>query len=256
MEGQHAQEVMERTTDLPEKVQSVNTSPAAMLQMAVANDLDLDKVKQLMELQFTWEAEQARKEFFENLARFQEECVQITKDAVNSQFGNRYTTIGNLMTTANPFLGKHGFSARHEIDENGEIVVSCVLTHRSGHSEKVTMSAPSDKLTSNTGNDVRNAIQAKKSTITYLRAVTYEAVTGLAGTSDGSLDDDGNAAGKVLTGDKVKSLRNLIKSTGANEAKFLKVMKVEKLELIPDGKYKDAVNMIKEVEKRRKEAAK
>ena len=45
-------------------------TPAYMLQHAVANGADLDRLERLMDLQLRWEAEQAKRAFYAALADF------------------------------------------------------------------------------------------------------------------------------------------------------------------------------------------
>ena len=68
---------------------------------------------------------------------------------------------------------------------NGGVTVTCVLTHRDGHSEQTSLSAPAD----DSGN--KNGIQQIGSTINYLQRYTLMAITGLAAQDT---DDDGTAS--------------------------------------------------------------
>jgi hypothetical protein len=167
------------------------SSPAGMFSLAVSKGLDLDQVKKMMELQFTWDENQAKKAFFDDLAKAKTEMPPIPKDMKNKQYNDApYTSLGKLMEICNPALGKYGFSTRHEYGRDGDQqTCTCILSHKLAHSESVTEKGPPDKSGS------KNPIQERKSTITYLRAITYEGVTGVSGTSDANLNDDGNSSG-------------------------------------------------------------
>ena len=175
----------------------VESSPAAMMQIALSSGVDIDKLEKMLLLQQKWEANEARKAFYEAVATFKENPPEVLKDKENSQFSKgdkkaMYVSLGNLLKTVNPALGKQGLSVSFEISQAEKLVtVSCKLSHRMGHSEMVTMTAPPDV----SGGNAKNPIQQIKSTITYLRAATFEAVTGLAATDDANIDDDGNSAG-------------------------------------------------------------
>src|SRR5688572_26420908 len=53
--------------------------PADLIAQAIDKGLGVDELGKLMELQERWEANQARKLFFEAFSRFQSECPDIRK---------------------------------------------------------------------------------------------------------------------------------------------------------------------------------
>ena len=144
-------------------------------------------IEKLMDLQDRHDAKQAQRAFNDAKAAFKMENVLITKDKRNEQYKSMYTTLGNLVATVTPYLGKHGLSADWKIDQSNGIEVTCILCHSMGHSDKVTLKVPPDSA------GAKNPIQQIKSAITYAKAVTFESVCGLAST-DANFDDDGNGA--------------------------------------------------------------
>ena len=219
-------------------------SPSAIMLMALNKGVDIEKLEKLLLLQQDWEKNEARKAFYAAVAAFKEAPPEVLKDKENTQFskGGRkamYASLGNLVKTVNPALGLQGLSASWTIDQAEKLVkISCKLSHRLGHSETVTMEAPPDI----SGGNAKNAIQQIKSTVTYLRAVTFEAVTGLATTDDANLDDDGNSAGAQFINERqLSTIVDFINEKNVNEAKFLEYMGVEFLEKIPANKYKVAI---------------
>jgi len=178
-------------------VQSTAVTPMDMLKMAVSQGADLEKLEKLMALQERWEANEAKKSFVAAMAEFKASSLVITKDKTNTQFSSKYSSIGNLVNTANESLSKFGLSARWDIDQANGIKVTCILTHRMGHSEQCSMTGPADT------SGKKNPLQEIKSTITYLKISTFEAITGIA-SSEGNADDDGNGAdsgGKMNEGE-------------------------------------------------------
>lgn len=168
--------------DLP----MVQANPMAMLASAVARGMDPSVLKDLMDLQERHERNEARKAYADALAAFKANAPTVVKDKTNVQYDSRYAGIGNIVNTVNPELSKYGLSARWDIDQSNGIQVACILTHRAGHSERVSMKGPADD------SGKKNPLQQIKSTVTYLKIATFEAVTGIAA-SDGG-DDDGNGA--------------------------------------------------------------
>ena len=221
--------------------------PAELIMAAVKADTDLDKLEKLLELQMKWEGNEARKSYFKAIASFKEEAPKVTKDKQNKQYNSMYTTLGNLINTVNPILSKHGLSASWDIEQNGVIKVICKLTHELGHSEIASMQADSDK------SGAKSPIQQIKSTITYLKAVTFESICGLA-SSDANYDDDGKSAGVELIDDKQLSiLIDGLVSLDKDESKFCAFLKVDKLENLPKSQYQQAIAAL-EASKKKKEA--
>jgi len=231
-----------------EIVSTNEKSPNELIQMAVEKGSDLEKLEKIMELQSKWEANQAKKAYNQAIAKFKSNPPIITKDKKNIQYNTMYTTLGNLVNTVNPKLSEQGLSASWEIEQNGIIKVTCVLTHSMGHSERASASAPADASGS------KNVIQQIKSTITYLKAVTFESITGLA-SSDANLDDDGIqafGAQEVLNDSQLNEITNYLDNYGVDQVKFLKyVSSITKTEIngvegIPASKFDMLIKMLKQ----------
>lgn len=189
----------------PRRGQDVVTTPSHLLAMAVQQGADLDKLEKLMALQERWEATEARKAFTAAVAAFKANPPRVLKDRENKQYGSRYSSLGNMVTTVSEAMGPHGLSANWEINQGQQIEVTCVLTHVRGHSERVTLKGAPDR------SGAKNDLQQIKSTLTYLKLATFEAVTGIA-SEEGNLDDDGNASGEYdATGwfDAIRDAANL-----------------------------------------------
>lgn len=219
-------------------------TPAATIMAAVSANADLTKIRELLEIQKEWEANEAKKAFHLAMSEFKAVPPTITKDKMNKQYSSMYTTLGNLVNTVNPELSKHGLSASWDIEQNGVIKVTCKITHKLGHTEQTSASAPSDT------SGAKNPIQQIKSTITYLKAVTFESITGLAST-DANVDDDGKASSGLINEWQVEDLKKLLKEKGFSEASpdFLKYMGVYKIEDILEKEYKKAEAAIKAAKK-------
>jgi len=175
-----------------EQRNEVAVTPMQMLQHAMSQGADLDRLQQLMDLQERWEANQARKAFVAAMAAFKSEPIQILKTKqVNIPGGAKFAhaTLANVCDGVIANLSKHGLSHKWDLEQNeqGLITVTCVITHESGHSEKVRLSAGADD------SGKKNSIQQVASTITYLERYTLMAACGL---SAKDMDDDGRGAGK------------------------------------------------------------
>jgi len=170
----------------------------AIIFEAMKKNFTPEQIEKMMDLAERNQKNIARQAFFEALANFKAGAPPVKKDKFNKFFNSHYTSLGNLLDTYNPALGKHGLSISHPTPNQTDktMTVECRLAHRLGHTESVSMTAPIDQaaIGKQSGERSRNPIQDIKSTFTYLRSATCEAILGVAGT-EGTVDDDGNGAG-------------------------------------------------------------
>ena len=169
--------------------QQAAPTPMLLLQMAMTQGADLDKMQKLMELQERWEANEARKAFVAAMSKFKENPPIIIKDK-QVAFGNtkyKHAELDQVCSVIGHALSEVGISHRWTTFQvDGVIRVTCILTHVLGHSEQVTLEAPPDT------SGQKNSIQAVASAVTYLERYTLLAATGMA-TGEG--DNDGGGFG-------------------------------------------------------------
>ena len=160
-----------------------------MAQMAMSQG-KIAEMKELLAMKREWDAEEARKLFISAMAKFKAKGLIVGKDKENKQYGSMYTTLGNLVNTASGIMAEFGLSIDWEPDHSkqGQIGITCTLSHEAGHKKSVTMHAEPDK------SGAKNPIQQMKSAATYLRGLTFELVTGIATSESAGVnqDDDGN----------------------------------------------------------------
>lgn len=160
-------------------------TPAKLLELAISKDLDVDKLTKLMDLQERWDAQQAKKAFLIAMSDFQSKCPTLTKSK-NVSFGNtsyNYIPLGEIAKQIKELLNECGLSYRWETKENGNISITCIVSHVDGHSESNTMTAQKD------GSGSKNEIQQIGSTMTYLQRYT---LIGALGISSADQDPDGD----------------------------------------------------------------
>jgi hypothetical protein len=226
-----------------------------VLMLAMNKGYSPEFIEKMMDLQERHQKELARQAFYADLANFKAEAPPVKKDQFNKFFGSWYTSLGLLLDTYNPVLGKHGLSISFPPREQTEtsLRIACRLSHRIGHSEEIALTAPIDQaaIGKQSGQRSRNPIQDIKSTFTYLRSATCEAILGVAGTY-GTVDDDGNGASSTqkITDDQaieIKDALDELYTTDAKKKKFLDIFKVSSVYDIPSGKYEMAAGMIAKV---------
>src|SRR3990172_2172625 len=177
------------TQDLAKKPETaLAITPMEMLQIAVQQGADLDKLQKLMDLQERWEKNEARKAYVSAMNEFKENPPDVYKTK-HVKFGNTeydHALLSNAVEIIGSEMSKYGLSFRWDCEqiEGGMIRVTCIITHVQGHSERVALQAGADSSGS------KNSIQALGSTVSYLQRYTLFAATGLAAKG---LDDDGQS---------------------------------------------------------------
>lgn len=141
-------------------------------------------------------AEAARNAYSVAMAAFKSEVTSVVRSKLITDGplkNKKHADLFDVVGAATASLSSHGLSVSWETLEEQKdwIRIACRVKHVAGHSESVPFGGPVD-----TGPG-RNAIQARKSTITYLERFTMLMALGLA-EKDG--DDDG-AGGKQETTD-------------------------------------------------------
>ncbi|MGI9506620.1 MAG: ERF family protein [Geminicoccaceae bacterium] len=215
-------------------------TPMQMLQMAVEQGADLDKLTKLMDLQERWEASQARKAYVVAETAFKADPPRITKNkhvSFRTQKGQTeydHATLDEVCDVVGTALALHGLSHRWEIKqhENAAIEVTCVLTHEQGHSERTTLGGMPDD------SGGKNLIQQIASTVTYLQRYTLLAATGLA---PGEQDRDGGAPIEPISAEQKARLIELMKDVEADTEKFLNYLGVETLDELPTTLFDSAI---------------
>jgi len=176
-------------------IQPQNTAitPMVMLHMAVQQGADIDKLEKLMALQERYEKNEATKAFNQAMGEFKALGITVSKDSRVSYTTDKGTTeyvhasLGNVCNVLGPAMAKYGLSYRWSTNqgEGGRIKVTCIISHRLGHSESVSLESGPDT------SGGKNNIQAIGSTVQYLQRYTLLAATGTAT----EYDDDGRGSG-------------------------------------------------------------
>src|SRR5579883_1215168 len=212
-------------------------TPMDMLERAVTQGADIAVLEKLMALQERWENNQARKEFDAAISAAKAEIPPVVRNRAGHN-NKKYADFAAIAATIDPIITKHGLSYRFRTTQDERIHVTCILSHKSGHSEETTLSGPADQ----TGN--KNAIQAIGSTLTYLQRYSLVQMLGLAAADD----DDGRAAGTdtgPLSEQQADEIRALLAQTKSDVNRFLKWAGAASVADIPASKFADCVAMLK-----------
>jgi hypothetical protein len=210
-------------------------TPMDMLDRAITSGAGIEVLTKLMDLQERWDKTQARKAFDDALSAAKTEMPIIVKNrqvdfgakvSGKSSTNYKHEDLAEIARTVDPILGKHGLSYRFRTTSlpNEPVTVTCIVSHRLGHSEENTLCAGRD----DTGN--KNGIQALGSTLTYLQRYALKAALGLAASND----DDGMAAGNG--GERLKSVYASKPIAAEIKAAFLACKSIDQLFALGDEK--------------------
>lgn len=212
-------------------------TPMEMLSRALERGADLTVLEKLMDLQERYERNEAKKAFDAAIADAKSEIKPIIKNRTGNNDA-QYADLG-AYAAVDPIIAKHGLSYRYRAkQEEGEIFITCVLSHRDGYSEETTLSSKADATGS------KNAIQALGSTVTYLQRYTLTLALGLAASQ---ADDDGasSAGDVVIDQEQLTELRKRIDTLKSFDAdKFCKVMNIEAIPDLRQSRFKAALAAI------------
>jgi hypothetical protein len=229
------------------KLEKINIMPAAepesrslvtpmdMLNRAVESGATIEVLEKLMSLQERYEANQARKAFDEAVSAAKAEIGPVVRNKAGHN-SKRYADFAAIAKAVDPIISQFGLSYRFRTTQTDRISVTCVLSHKSGHSEETTLSGPADT----SGN--KNAIQSIGSTLTYLQRYSLVQMLGLAAADD----DDGKIAGgaEVVTQEQADQIIDALDASGKDRAKFLRWVKVESVNDIPASLFQSCLDAI------------
>lgn len=221
----------------------VASTPMDLLNQAVANG-NIELAEKLMGLQERWEKNQARKAFDNAMSEAKSEIPVIIKNrevdftSPKGRTNYRHEDLAGIARIVDPILSKHGLSYRFRTTSNlnEPVSVTCVISHRDGHSEENSLSAGRDE----TGN--KNSIQAIGSTITYLQRYTLKAALGLSASND----DDGKTAeaGNPITAAQLKTLNDKFAKVGGVSPATLAYFEVAALAELPAKDYERVLSAV------------
>ncbi|HYE70639.1 MAG TPA: ERF family protein [Aquabacterium sp.] len=233
---------------LPAQIQQERSPGMALLQVAASRGAPPEELEKWMALHERWEANEARKAYMEAMAAFKSVSLRIEKDRlvrIKHKIGDgvteyRHASLAAVVDAAVARMGEFGLSHKWEpTQSDGGVSVKCVITHKLGHSESVTLAGPRDDSGS------KNTLQQIASTITYLERYTLMAILGLAAKE---MDDDARTSGAppaFISVDQATALTDLAREHGVTQKRFFTYMKVDAMEKILASDYGKAEAAIK-----------
>lgn len=226
------------TADTPQA-----SNPMAIIQVALQNGAEPAQLEKLMELQERWERNRAAEAFSGAMTDFQRQCKFVGKvrDAKivsknGGSYGYKFASFDDVMRVAAPVLDdcRLAVSFRTEAIEKG-IRVTCRLRHGI-HFEDHTLDVPIPAMNV-------NDTQRYGAALSYAKRYALCAALNIVCTDD--TDDDGASCIDPITMEQEIEIAELIEAKGADKAKFLKWMGVEKITDIPANNFTKAVTALR-----------
>lgn len=248
------EERVERTgralTPIAEQTES-GALMAFIARAATDSSIDISKLERLLEMQQRLTEKRAEAAFNNAMAEFKAVPVDIAKNKhVRFQTSKGVTeydhaTLDEVCRSINPSLSTNGLSYRWLTEQldGGRIKVTCIVSHRDGHTERTSLSSSPD----DTGG--KNNIQSIGSAVSYLQRYTLLAALGVA---TGEADDDGTSAGphpETINERQVADLVAVLSEVGASKESLLKYLKADSLESIPAANYDTVVKIARSYRK-------
>ena len=161
----------------------IQSESSMLLKMAIDKDLDVEKFKQLIDLQNQQEERQCKKDFDFHFAKMQKEFkpVQRTK----SGYSNKYAPLEDLQTQYSPIISDHGFSYKWKeltIDTGKRVIL--IITGYGYTDSDTTFDVPNLEKTNQ-----MNSIQVLAAMSSYGKRYTFTSGFGIIIEDE---DTDGN----------------------------------------------------------------
>lgn len=171
-----------------EKAVEAQVTHLSLIKLAVEKGADITQIERLLDLQERHEASQAKKSFDLAMSQFQSEIPAIGKNgevdytSAKGRTHYEYAKIEDIAKAIKPALKNAGLSYRFTQSQTGGLIcVTCIVTHKDGHTESSSLSSSPD------ASGGKDQLKATASAITYLRRYT---MTGILGVVVGGEDND------------------------------------------------------------------
>lgn len=193
-------------------------NPLSLIQQALTQGVDPETLRQFMELQKTWNSDQALKAFNMAMNACESEMPAVVREKENGGTNKKYAPLEAVASVIKPVYTKHGFSLSFteqaaDESESGEakkfVHIKGFLRHKDGHSADYETTLPMDGTGSGGRASAMNATQAKGSTLTYARRYLTCLIFNVAIKDE---DRDGEFTAVRISEDAIATLNGMIEA--------------------------------------------
>jgi len=219
-------------------VEENSQSAVSLIQHAIASGADPQYLRELLAVRREWEADEARKAYFQAISSFQSRAPIIEK--LDDANGKKYAKMDRIWRTIRPLLTELGLSCTWQVCtvSDGMCHVEGQLAHIQGHSVPLVMDIALPELIRG-----QNAAQQVGSASTYATRYAFCRALGLQ-TGE---DDDASLAGtSYITREQADELEQMLAvcPQGTREL-LLKYGDCETIEHLPAAKFVQGRKAIK-----------
>jgi len=185
--------VIQEETPLPAVHNDTGDEIMAIIKAVATNpDVDVKKMKAIMDMKIQHEDREAEKAFARDFVTMKPHLPKVIRNKRNDQTKSKYADLDTILDTVEPILAEYGFSVAFDVNQTKEDVTAiCELMHKAGHIKETSFTVPLDDK-GIAGKVNKTAVHATASASSY--AERYALCKRLAiRTGD---DNDGNAAQK------------------------------------------------------------
>lgn len=228
----------------------IEANPLTLIQQAIGQGIDPERLGKLMDLQERWERNKAIQAYSQAMNECQKEMPIVVKDRKNEHTRSKYATLEAVSHAIKPVYTGHGFSISFDEAEctvAESIKVTATLRHSGGHSEQFSTIIPLDGAGIK-GNANKTATQGKGSTLTYARRYLTLMIFNIAVADE---DLDGNSENTPIGEDQIGEISALMNRCRAaqvpvNVAKFCEMFGVNEITELPKSCFSAAKVMLNE----------
>lgn len=231
-------------------------SPMSLIEAAISQGVDTDKLEKLLDLQERWERNEERKEqrraevaFGEAMAACQAEIQAIVAQHYNSHTKSRYADLFDMDAAIRPVYTKHGFSLsfgtmKSELPKNTRVY--CDVRHKDGHVCHYEDDFPNDDAGIN-GTLNKTPIQAKGSTTSYAQRYLTKGIFNVVVKGE---DKDGNSPLASIDEGQLQALRKELERIFPDDrpevlTRLLAFAECETLEQVPQSKFQATLKKLR-----------
>ena len=234
-----------------------------MKELATNKDVDAQKLEVIYNLMERQNKTRAEQEFNEAMRQVQQAMPKMTRDKANTHLTTKYSSLDRVNEIVVPIYTANGFSMSFSTADcpvPSHIRVTAVLAHIGGHSRSYQHDVALD-LAGSQGKSNKTPTQAGGSSISYGRRYITAMAFNLIIEGE---DKDGNS-GKKKSGTKINVDQAIVMQDMLNElagpsqakrdewkSRFLKRMKVDRLEDIDIDDYQDGIEELKAAQAQKK----
>ena len=206
---------------------------AVIARAAQDPSVDVAKMQALLDMQVQVMQISADREFKAALARIQPRMPRVNRTGkieVRGSIQSRYAKYEDIDSAIRPLLAEEGFAVDYDTESTDRaLVVKMRVSHAAGHAEHRQLTLPFDT----SGN--KSSVQGVGSTLSYGKRYLITAFFNIV-----TIDEDQDGQQYIGLDDQNR-VRDLLISTGADEARFLYWLGAASVEHIPQARLDSAL---------------